>query len=199
METAGARTHIVVPMLKEGELIGAIVTYREEVRPFTSQADRVADEFRQPSGRHRHREHAAAQRIAAIARAADCAANVLSVISSSPGEQPVFQAMLENAVRICEAKFGSLFRFDGEKITVASGRHGHRNHAEFRALARSSETGHSVGPRRADKESNSYRRLCRRTLFLWPNAATLGGARSTLCVPMLKEEALIGAIYIYRT
>ena len=42
-------------------------------------------------------------------------AEVLSVISSSPGElQPVFQAMLENAVRICDARFGTLFRFDGE-------------------------------------------------------------------------------------
>jgi two-component system NtrC family sensor kinase len=46
---------------------------------------------------------------------------VLRVISSSPGElEPVFQAMLENATRICEAKFGTLFRFDGKKFHVAA-------------------------------------------------------------------------------
>ena len=40
---------------------------------------------------------------------------MLQVISSSPGElEPVFQAMLTNAVRICQAKFGVMFRFDGE-------------------------------------------------------------------------------------
>jgi hypothetical protein len=45
------------------------------------------------------------------------ASEVLRVISSSPGElQPVFQTILEKAVRICDANFGNLFRFDGEKL-----------------------------------------------------------------------------------
>jgi hypothetical protein len=48
-------------------------------------------------------------------------AEVLRVISSSAGQlEPIFQAMLENAVRICEAKFGSLFRFDGEHFHFAA-------------------------------------------------------------------------------
>ena len=46
---------------------------------------------------------------------------VLQVISKSPGElNPVFQAVLENATRICEAKFGTLFRFDGDKLYPAA-------------------------------------------------------------------------------
>ena len=95
-----------VPMLKEDELVGVIGIYRQRGPAVHRQADRAGAELRRP-GRHRHREHAAAQRIAAIAGAADRDVGRARVISSSPGElEPVFQAMLENATRICEAKFG---------------------------------------------------------------------------------------------
>ena len=66
---AGIRTLLAVPMLKEDELIGAIVIYREEVRPFTDKQIELVHELRRP-GRHRHREHAAAQRAAATRSAA---------------------------------------------------------------------------------------------------------------------------------
>ena len=62
VKTAGARSFVAVPMLKDSEFIGAIAMYRQEVRPFTDKSDRIGQEFRRP-GRHRHREHAAAQRI----------------------------------------------------------------------------------------------------------------------------------------
>ena len=124
---AGARSTRRVPMLKDDELVGAIVIYRQEVRPFTDKQIELVQNF-------------AAQAVIAIEntrllnelrqRTDDltesleqqtATSEVLKVISSSPGElEPVFQAMLENAMRICDAKFGSMSLFEGDAFRVAS-------------------------------------------------------------------------------
>ena len=119
----GARSHITVPMLKDNVLIGAISIYRQVVRPFTDKQIELVENF-------------AAQAVIAIENTRllnqNCAEGqleqqrrqplkVLSVISSSPGElEPVFQTMLANAVRICDAKFGTLFRYDNESFDAVA-------------------------------------------------------------------------------
>jgi two-component system, NtrC family, sensor kinase len=201
----GARTHLVVPMLKDDELVGAITIYRTEVRPFTDKQIELVQNF-------------AAQAVIAIENARllselrqrtddltesleqqTATSEVLKVISSSPGElEPVFKAMLENAVRVCDAKFGTLFRYDGELLHLAAGTGTPPAFAEFQRRR---------GPFRTEAGTLHDRVLQTKQVAhsadyaAEPNpgmAAKLGGARSTVVVPMLKDDRLVGTIVIYR-
>ena len=124
---------------------------------------------------------------------------MLKVISSSPGElEPVFEAMLQNATRICEAKFGTIFRYDGEFLHWVAGVDTPPALLEFQKKR---------GPYLPESGTLLDRVLQTREVAHSPDyaaepvrghAATLGGARSTVAVPMLKDSELIGAIIIYR-
>jgi len=124
-------------------------------------------------------------------------ADVLKVISSSPGElEPVFQAMLENATRICAAEFGTLYRYDGGMYRIA---------AEIGTPAEYSEVRRQRGPF-APRPGGLLDQVTRtkQTTHTADDAAhdsmhaRLGGARSRVLVPMLKDDVLVGAISIYR-
>jgi GAF domain-containing protein len=198
VELAGARTIVVVPMLKDDDLIGAIGIYRQEVRPFTEKQIELLQNF-------------AAQAVIAIENTRllnelreslqrqTATADVLKVISSSPGKlEPVFKAMLENATRICEAKFGLLLRFDGQAFQFAAEvgtppalAEFVRDRGPFQPMAgshldhvmRTKQVSHTV-----DYAADGVR----------APPVTLGGARSTVDVPLLKDDELIGVFSIYR-
>ena len=123
--------------------------------------------------------------------------DVLRVISSSPGQlEPVFRAMLEDAVRILEAKFGTLFLCEGNLVRPAAGVGLPPKLRQFQA-----QRGAFVPPPGLPLarliETKKVVHMLDDPERLSP-ATRLGGARSHIAVPMLKEGKVVGAIYIYR-
>ena len=203
-ELGGYRTVVSVPMLKEGELIGAISIYRQEVLAFSDKQIELVQNF-------------ADQAVIAIENVRllnelrellqqqTATAEVLKVISSSPGElAPVFDAILGNATRICEAKFGTLTQVvDGiPSLMFQLGvpapleeywRRESPRPSPHNAISRVITTGQAVHV----KDLQAYQAY----LDGDPLAVAgveLGGIRTLLVVPMLKDEKTFGTIGIYR-
>jgi GAF domain-containing protein len=192
------RSQAFTPLLREGKAIGVMIVSRSEVRPFQEHELELMKGF-------------ADQAVIAIENARllnelresleqqTATSEVLRVISSSSGElKPVFQAMLENATRICEASFGSLFRFDGKAFYLAA------EVGTPQELAEAQRQGLLTGPTPGGLLDRAMRtKQVIHTADATKDAAVglaakFGGARSTICVPMLKDDDLIGAILIYR-
>jgi GAF domain-containing protein len=208
---AGIRSGLGVPLMREGTPIGVAVLWRKQVRPFTNKqielvttfADQavIAIEnvrlFDEVQARTRDLTESLEQQTAT--------SEVLQVISSSPGElEPTFQAMLENAVRLCEASFGMLFRFeDGAWRAVAMlgvppafaefWQRGPQRPGPRTGLGRIAATRQTVHFVDVTTEPDYVEG---EPVFL--AAIKLGGFRTAVGVPMLKDENLIGAIFIYR-
>src|SRR5580692_5110157 len=202
---AGARTLLSVPMLKENHVVGALGIYRQEVRPFTEKQIDLVKNF-------------AAQAVIAIEntrllnelrqRTDDltesleqqtATSEVLKVISSSPGDlEQVFQAMLENATRVCDAKFGTLFRFDGKNLDPAAHFGTPPELVEFQRRRGSYQPIPGSLLERVVRTKQATHTADRRAEPASGPTARLGGARSQIAVPMLKDDVLIGAIVIYR-
>ena len=200
------RTILGVPLLREGAPIGVLLLQRSVVQAFTDKeielAETFADQaviaienvrlFKEVEARTRELSDALEQQTAT--------AEVLEVISSSPGDlEPVFQAMLVNAVRICEAKFGVLFRHDGRGAFQALAMIGAS--PEYASLLR--QRGMSLVPAGTPLDRLLQTRDVVHTADdsagATPGAAArLSGARSLIAVPMFKDDDLVGAIVIYR-
>ena len=216
IKLAKARSLVGVPMLKENEVIGVIAIYRQEVRPFSDKQIELLKNFASQAviaientrllKELRERTDDLTGRTADLTEALEqqtATSEVLQVISSSPGDlEPVFQAMLENAVRICDAKFGNIYRWDGELLHSLAAYNTPPALAEFRrrSALRPSLTRHMVETKTATHVVDlavdpDY--VERRT----PSnvaAVELGGVRSFLSVPLLKENELIGSFALYR-
>jgi two-component system, NtrC family, sensor kinase len=209
----GIRTLLGVPLLNKGEMIGVFFLSRQEVRPFTDKQIGLVENF-------------AAQAVVAIEntrllnelrqRTTDLSesleqqtatSEVLQIISSSPGDlEPVFATMLENAVRICDANFGNIYRWDGDALHLVATRNTPPAFAEARrySLANRPSPKTVTGRMLATKEVVHVVDATAEPEYGDKSdpgavaAVELGGVRTILAVPMWKEDELIGSFTVYR-
>jgi GAF domain-containing protein len=217
---AGARTLLNVPMLKEQILVGAIGIYRQEVRPFTDKQIELVQNFAAQAviaienarllNELRQRTADLTERTAELTEALEqqtATSEVLQVISSSPGElEPIFATMLEKAVRICDASFGDIYRWEEGALRLLA------NHNTPAAFADERRRAQHRAP---DPNSVTALMLATKTLVHVPDLAghssyvekrspgavagvELGGIRTFLGVPMLKADELVGILFLNR-
>ena len=209
VELAGIRTLLIIPEIKDGELIGAISIFRQEVRPFSDKQIELLSNFAKQAViaienvRLLNELRRRTDDLTESLERQTATSEVLQVISSSYGKlDPVFQSMLANATRICEARFAVLWRFKDGTARIISELGLPPEVAEFlqqhqpgplHPLSRVVETSQIVHV--ADFRSDqSY-------LSGDPVAVAgveLGGVRTLLVVPMIMDNALVGAISIFR-
>jgi len=197
---SNVRTSVATPLLHEGSAIGVLTVNRSDLRPFTDIERQLIGSF-------------ADQAVIAIENARllgelresldrqTATSEVLGAISSSPGElQPVFEAMLANAVRISGSKFGMLAVREGDGYRGVATHGVGTNFAHTLSRHRQAVPGTTLDTVLQKKETIQIADCLAVPAYDAVRAANPGYAdvRTHLCVPMLRENELIGAILIYR-
>jgi PAS domain S-box-containing protein len=200
LEAAGARTMLLVPMLRDEELIGSIVIYGREARPFTDKQIALLQNFAaQAIIAMENARLLTEQRDALEQQTATTA--VLQVINSSPGNLgPVFDAIAESTARLCQVEFCHVFRFDGELIHFMAS-YGHTSEA--------TEAIRRLYPTPPSRRSCAARAVLSGAVeqvadvgadpdYAHGNVADVMKISSIVAVPMLKEGRPVGAISLLR-
>ncbi len=203
-DQSGARTAVGIALRRNDTLLGMINIYRREVRPFSDKQTSLLQNF-------------AAQAVIAMENARlltetrealeqqTATAEVLQVINTSPGDLgPVFEAILERAMRLCEAAFGSLYTYDGERFQSAAHRGVPPAYAAFREenppLPTTGGGPATILATRKPlqvvdmKAHESYRRGVAGVRAM----VDLGGVRTILTVPLIKDDIVLGIVSVYR-
>src|SRR5262249_37790005 len=210
---AGYRSQLSVPLIKHNEAIGAFNILRQKTGLFTEKQIELVSNFAKQAviaienARLLNELRQRTDDLSESLEQQTATSEVLQVISSSPGElEPVFQAMLENGTRICGAKFGMLYLWEGAGQYRVAALHGapprlaeeRRSGTVIRSapgsiLGRVAQMKHTVHIADVLAEKIDVPQG-----FTPSGIAIYGGARTALVAPMLKEDQLIGVMAIYR-
>ena len=206
----GYRTMLGVPLLREGVPIGVIALTQSTVRPFTDKQIELVQTFADQAViaienvRLFEAEQQRTRELSESLEQQTATSEVLRVISSSTGDlMPVFEAMLQNAVRICGAEFGNLLLREGDAFRIGA-THGApaayvdfvRREAPFRIDPRL-----GLGQMLQTKQTYQVADIAAAPTHgdkLRIATIELAGARTVLGVPMLKDGEMVGSIIIYR-
>jgi two-component system NtrC family sensor kinase len=205
------RTILAVPMLRERAPIGVLALTRSVARPFTAKQIELVTTFADQAAiaignvRLFEEVQARTRELSESLQQQTATADVLQVISASPGDlAPVFDRMLENAIRVCGAEFGSMNLTENGAMRPAAQ---HNVPAEY-AAARGNRffTPHPKSPLAASIRTKQVVQVAdlRTTEAYLERSPTaielveLGGARTVAIVPMLRDDEVIGAITIFR-
>ena len=220
VELGGVRTFLVVPMFKGTEFIGSFSLYRQEVRPFTDKQIALVTNFAAQAviaienarllNELRQRTTDLTERTGDLTEALEqqtATLEVLRVISSSPGDlQPVFDALLANATRLCEASYGAMWLREGDRLRIVAsyGTLPEAFLARWRTgtvslhdpdlyMARAVRSGRPV---QVDDLRKVPAYLAGHPVQV--SAADIAGIRTFVAVPMFKDKEAVGNIVIYR-
>ena len=197
---AGIRSILAVPLLREGQVVGTILVSREETGSFPAKLVKLLQTF-------------ADQAVIAIENVRlfnetkealeqqTATAEILKVISGSPTDlQPVFDAITERAMALCDARIGAVTRFDGELLHLVT----------LRGVSPEAEDAmHAAYPMEPGRSSLNARAILERAPvqcadvfddpdYVPKDAARQAGFRGGLAVPLLREGQAVGAIWVGR-
>jgi GAF domain-containing protein len=202
-DLGGARTGLWVALRKDSSLLGAFVIYRKEVRLFSDKQIALLQNFAAQAVIAMENARLITETREALERQT-ATAEVLQVINSSPGDlTPVFDAMLEKALLLCEAAHGHIWRYDGELVHAVAVQgtprfvewmREHSTHppvpgSSLDRLLRGERFAHTADCR----EMGAYR-----ASLTFRELIDAGGIRSSLMVPLRKDGTLLGAIAAFR-
>jgi len=210
VDIGGARCLLAVPLLKDDRVTGVVLIFRQENRPFSEKQIALLQQFAAQAviaienTRLLRELRESTEDLSESLQQQTATSEVLQIISASPGDlAPVFDKMLENATKVCGAGFGSMVLVEGDMLRQAAFYNAPAELAAVRTNAvRPLHPLSGIATAVRDKRVVQTEDIRNSPAYLAGaqhavELAELGGARTLVVVPMLRDGEAIGVITVY--